>query len=92
MDDRQEVTDEQVFLVRCPDGYRKADGTCQPGRLLFKLRQRGERETYVHPDNHIELYCDDCTRKMRKTGRRVKRVLHRYDFLGLLIETLIVEE
>jgi hypothetical protein len=78
--------------VRCPDGLHRADGTCLPGRLLFKLRQSGEQETYVHPDNHIELYCEDCTRKMRKAGRRVRRVLHRYNFIGELMTTLIVEE
>ncbi len=89
MDDRQDVPEDEVD-VRCPD--RWSDGTCQPGRLLLKIRQRGERETYVHPDNHIELYCEDCTRNMRKAGRRVRRVLHRYDFIGQLVETLIVEE
>jgi hypothetical protein len=87
-----DVDEQEVVDVRCPAGYRRADGSCQPGRLLFKLRQRGEKPSYVHPDNHIELYCDDCTRSMRKAGRPVRRVLHRYDFLGELMETLIVED
>lgn len=78
--------------MRCPAGVRRADGTCFPGRLLLKIRQSGERETYVHPDNLMELYCEDCTRAARRAGKRVKRVLHRYDFLGDLVETLIVEE
>jgi hypothetical protein len=83
---------EEVVEVRCPVGYPRADGTCHPGRLLMKIRQAGERPQYVHPDNLIELYCDDCTRALRRAGRRgVRRVLHRYDFVGELIETLIVE-
>jgi hypothetical protein len=92
VDDRLDVPEEEAVDVRCPAGFLRADGTCTPGRLLFKIRQRGEKPSYVHPDNHIELYCDACTRKLRKAGRNVKRVLHRYDFIGTLMETLIVEE
>jgi hypothetical protein len=78
--------------VRCPVGPRRGDGSCNPGKLLFKIRQSGERPTYVHPDNLIELYCEDCTRRARKRGRRVRRVLHRYDFMGSLVETLVVKD
>lgn len=83
---------EEVVDVRCPVPYVHPDGTCQPGKLLLKMRLAGERPTYVHPDNLIELYCEDCTRRLRKQGRpKVRRVLHRYDFIGELVETLIVE-
>lgn len=83
---------EEVVDVRCPVEQRREDGTCHPGRLLLKIHQAGERPAYVHPDNLIELYCEDCTRRLRKRGRRVRRVLHRYDFIGELIETLVVGE
>lgn len=81
----------EVVDVRCPVGPRREDGTCHPGKLLLKIRQSGEKPAYVHPDNLIELYCEDCTRRLRKQGRAVRRVLHRYDFIGTLIETLVVE-
>ena len=82
---------EDVVNVRCPVGPSRGDGSCSPGKLLFKLRLTGAQPAYVHPDNLIELYCEDCTRRMRKRGRQVRRVLHRYDLLGTLIETLVVE-
>lgn len=78
--------------VRCPVPQVRGDGTCHPGRLLLKLYQNGDRPNYVHPDNLIELPCADCVRALRRTGREVRRVLHRYDFLGELIETLVVED
>lgn len=81
----------EVVDVRCPVGLQREDGTCHPGKLLLKINLSGERPTYVHPDNLIELYCEDCTRRLRRLRRDVKRVLHRYDFLGTLIETLVVE-
>jgi hypothetical protein len=67
------------------------DGSCHPGRLLLKIRRSGGRPAYVHPDNLIELYCEDCTRNLRKRRAAALRVLHRYDFSGALIETLVVE-
>lgn len=82
---------EEVVDVRCPAGWPRGDGSCHPGKILLKIRQSGEKPSYVHPDNLIELYCDDCTRRLRRSGRNVRRVLHRYDFIGTLIETLVVE-
>lgn len=82
---------EEVVDVRCPVGPTREDGTCHPGKLLLKLNLAGQRPAYVHPDNLIELSCDDCARRMRKSGRHVQRVLHRYDFIGVLVETLVVE-
>lgn len=83
---------EGVIDVRCPAGPPRGDGTCDPGKLLLRIRQNGEQPTMVQPNNLMELSCDDCTRKMRRRGRAVKRVLHRYDFSGTLIESLIVED
>lgn len=83
---------EEVVDVRCPVPQVWHDGTCKPGRLLLRLRQSGEKPSYVHPDNLIELACEDCKTALRKAGRRgVKRVLHRYNFLGDLVETLVEE-
>jgi hypothetical protein len=53
--------------------------------------QRGERPSYIHPDNLIEFSCYDCRRTMERQGRPVRRVLHRYALDGMLIETLTVE-
>jgi hypothetical protein len=82
----------QVVDVRCPVGMLRDDGTCHPGKLLLKIHRAGGRPAYVHPDNLIELYCEDCTRRLRRAGRGVRRVLHRYDFAGSLVETLVVED
>lgn len=81
----------EVVSVRCPYGVARDDGTCNPGKLLLKISLSGERPAYVHPDNLIELYCEDCTRRARRSRPGVRRILHRYDFVGELIETLVVE-
>jgi hypothetical protein len=64
--------------IRCPVG---------PRRLLSKLLVRGESPTIT--DNLIEFACDDCKQNQRRLGRNVKRVLHRYDLAGVLVETLL---
>jgi hypothetical protein len=73
---------ETVLEYRCPLGAR---------RLFARAIQRGEKPQYIHPDNLIEFSCYDCRHRMRDHGRQVKRVLHRYDLAGELIETLVVE-
>jgi hypothetical protein len=83
---------EVVVDVRCPMGMPRDDGTCHPGKLLLKISLAGERPAYVHPDNLIELYCEDCTRRLRRVRKGVRRVLHRFDFIGVLVETLVVED
>jgi hypothetical protein len=75
--------------VRCPVPQPLPDGHCRPGRLLLKLRIAGELPSYVHPDNLIELSCDDCKYRLRRAGSPVKRVLHRYDLAGNLVTTLV---
>jgi hypothetical protein len=86
-----DVAAEMVVDVRCPIGMPREDGTCHPGKLLLKISLAGGRPAYVHPDNLIELYCEDCTRRLRRVRKGVRRVLHRFDFTGELIETLVVE-
>lgn len=67
--------------LRCPTGPRK---------LFAKLRLAG-----LHPgvtsDNLIELACQDCRRRMRSEGSDVQLVLHRFDIVGSLIETVVVD-
>jgi hypothetical protein len=75
--------------VRCPVPQELPGGHCRPGRLLLKLLVTGERPSYVQPDNLIELACEDCRGRLRKSGRQVKRVLHRYDLAGSLVTTLV---
>jgi hypothetical protein len=38
----------------------------------------------------IEMACQDCRRRFRTEGRDVQLVLHRYDIVGNLIETVVV--
>jgi hypothetical protein len=79
------VAAEEVDL-RCPE-----HAPCSPGRLLARLRLAGGSPTFVQPDNLIELSCPWCKTARRRQGRPVQRVLHRYDLIGTLIETLVVE-
>lgn len=77
-----------VVDLRCPVALH---GECEPGNLLAKLRLRGQRPSFVQPDNLIEMSCSRCRSALRRSGRAVARVLHRYDFSGELVETLVVE-
>jgi len=80
------VTDDSAAEVekgiRCPNG---------PRRLFMKMRQHGEWPAYIHPDNHMEFACYDCRRELERRGIHVKQVLHRYDFAGELMVTLVVD-
>jgi hypothetical protein len=84
---------EQVDL-RCPGNvpWSADSDECTPGHLLARLRIAGEKPSFVHPENLIEMACPDCKRDYRRLGRPVKRVLHRYNMLGELLETLIQED
>jgi hypothetical protein len=74
--------------VRCPVPKQLPNGSCIPGQLLLKLRLSGEIPSYVYPDNLIELACANCRDRLRRRGVRVKKVLHRFDLAGTLVETL----
>lgn len=74
--------------LRCPEPW----GRCHAGKLLAKLRLSGKRPSFVHPDNLVEMPCPDCVKRLRRDGRPVLRVLHRFDFAGQLVETLVVDE
>lgn len=75
---------------RCPLGGTRTE-ECNPGKLFTVLHLAGDKPTFVHPENLIEMYCLDCKRQLAARGRTVKRVLHRYDFAGTLVTTFIEE-
>lgn len=64
------------------------DVRCPAGKLLAKMKHEGETPV-VNDGNLLELHCRDCTRYERQTDAGVKRVLHCYDFVGNLVETLV---
>lgn len=74
--------------VRCPVPQPLPGGHSRPGKLLMKLLVSGESPSFVHPDNLIELACDECRAQLRRRGVNVSRVLHRFDLAGRLVTTL----
>lgn len=71
----------QAVELRCPVG---------PGRLFAKVLL-SEEETRVTSANLLEVSCQNCRRTMRSEGRTdVEFVLHRFDIIGRLVETVIV--
>lgn len=68
--------------LRCPVG---------PRRLFMKLKTEGVPPVFVD-GTLLEVSCSDCARALRKEGRNVVRVLHRYTFLGQLYETEVIED
>lgn len=64
--------------VRCPTG---------PRALLAKVLP-GEKK-YVDNGQLLELACRDCAKLYRKNDPEVARVLHRYNILGELINTMV---
>jgi len=67
--------------LRCTESF---------GKLLGKLFHSG-MPLAVDPDNLAELPCADCKRRLRQQGRPVRFVLHRYNAIGELVDTSIVE-
>jgi hypothetical protein len=67
--------------LRCPTGPRK---------LFAKLRMTGEQPV-VTSDNLVEMACQDCRRRLRSEGRDIALVLHRFNIVGDLIETVAVD-
>lgn len=63
--------------VRCPVGIR---------RLFTKLQLEGESPK-ITDGNLLEFACADCRKRMVRLGEEVSLVLHRYNFIGELVET-----
>lgn len=88
-----DVTEAEAEVVdlRCPVPDKR-NGHLVPGQLLAKLRLAGLRPSFIQPDNLIEMPCDDCKYHLKKGGRKVRLVLHRYDLAGNCIATLVQED
>jgi DNA-directed RNA polymerase subunit RPC12/RpoP len=65
--------------VRCP--YNHA-------RLFGKLMLSDNRPRIDSESNLMEYACADCKKHYVRNGRTIRLVLHRYNFLGELIETV----
>lgn len=74
------IESEFKIEIRCPSSLR---------RLFMIMRTNGEKLRVT--DNLMEFSCSDCARLLRKKGRDVFRVLHRYDLAGELIESIIID-
>jgi len=64
--------------LRCP---------VNPRKLLAKVLSEGRKPNYVE-GNLVEFSCSDCRSSLRKQGVSVRLVLHRYNLLGEMIETV----
>jgi hypothetical protein len=73
--------------LRCQVGTLHGDPDA--GNLLAKL-QLSHPPPVTDLANLVELACPYCRTALRKAGRPAARVLHRYDFSGELVETLVV--
>lgn len=67
--------------LRCPVG---------PRALLGKVVAAGG-QAKVNSDNLLELACRDCTRAARRTNSSVVHVVHRFNVLGELVESVANE-
>jgi hypothetical protein len=70
---------EEFIELRCPIG---------PKALLAKVVQQGGR-AHVNSDNLLELACRDCAKTARLRDPGVRRVLHRFNVLGELVESVV---
>lgn len=73
-----ERAEEKVDL-RCPYGARA---------LLAKIVQQGG-EAHRTNENLMELACRDCARRERQKDSNIRRVLHRFNVLGELVESVV---
>jgi hypothetical protein len=84
--------------LRCPEPVVFRSGEERPGHLFAVVlsNQLGspQEPSYVQPGNLIELACWACRKRMNAERERgsepeIARVLHRFDFAGQLVETLV---
>jgi hypothetical protein len=77
------TTDTEIRIeLRCPLG---------PRALLGKVVAAGEPAVHVNSDNLLELGCRDCTKRARVHNPRIAHVVHRYNVLGELVESVAAE-
>lgn len=68
--------------VRCPVG---------PQKLFTKLKLGEEFAQYL-PNNLIEFTCSDCAKTIGRQRNARVRVYHRFNFIGDLVSTSVVEQ
>jgi hypothetical protein len=87
----QEAPHTEYQDIRCPQG---------PKKLLAKLSKPSEEELQDYREskrivsNLLELSCRDCTKETRREAvergqEPPLRVLHRYNLVGELVETVV---
>lgn len=77
----QQSMDVQVIDFRCD---------ANPKKLFARLRSEGEKPPVVE-GNLIEMVCRDCRDKLRVKRPEVTRVVHRFNLIGILVETVEYE-
>jgi hypothetical protein len=65
------------------------DWRCPFGTLFGRMLIR-ERPPTIVEHNLVEFACSDCKRAVRSQDHQVFRVLHRFNIVGELIETVIL--
>ena len=71
-----------AIQLRCPIG---------PRRLFAILREEGEPMVIVS-GNLVEFKCRDCCKELRRHRPEVDEVFHRFNFVGELVETVVVQD
>lgn len=74
---------EQLIELRCPIG---------PKALLAKSVLLGDPAGMNLDLNLMEITCRDCAKQARVNDSRVKRVKHRFNVLGQLVESVVQRE
>jgi hypothetical protein len=74
---------EQLIELRCPLG---------PKALLAKSVLFGDPARMNSDLNLMEITCRDCVKKARVNDPRIRRVKHRFNVLGQLVESVVERE
>lgn len=61
-----------------------------PRRLFAKVQAGGDAPSYVDDGRLIEFSCRDCRQAIEETSGQKVRVLHRFNVIGELVETVEV--
>lgn len=71
--------------IRCPLGNQRMFGKLLVDSQLSKESPR------VVEGNLVEFSCSECKRTLHSRGMTLSRVLHRYNILGELVESILVD-
>ena len=74
---------EKLIELRCPLG---------PRALLAKSVVLGDVAHVNKELNLMEISCRDCCKAARQRNPKTKRVLHRFNVLGQLVESVVQED